>query len=101
MAGADFHGEVIRTGDETGGLKNAEDEVKDDVHEVDHEAGDGVGKSDENESGDDFGNGRLEGGNILGVDLHAEHDHKAVEDKDENKNKVGNVSEGTPNINNR
>ena len=39
---------MIRTGDETGCLKNTEDEVKDDIHEVDHEAGDGVSKGNEN-----------------------------------------------------
>ena len=33
----------------------------------------------------------------MGVNFHPKHDHEAIEDKDKNEDKVGDVSESAPN----
>jgi len=43
----------------------------------------------------------LEGGDILGVDLHPEHNHEAIENKDEDEDKISDISKSAPDVDDR
>ncbi len=77
-------------------MKDAKDQVENDKHNIDEKTGNGVGEGDNKEGEKDLGDGGLKGGDVLGVDLHSKHNHKAVENENENKDEVGDVSEGLP-----
>lgn len=78
-------------------MEDAKDQIENDKHEIDHKTGNSVGEGDNKEGEKDLGDSGLESGDVLGVDLHPEHDHKAVKNEDEDEDKIGNIAEGAPN----
>lgn len=83
-------------GDDAGGSDQIDDEVDQKVHKIDHETDDGVAKSDQEESDKQVGEGALDGDDGLSIDLGAEHDHDADDDKHDNIETIGEVAEGLP-----
>ncbi len=70
----------------------------DEIGEVDDKTGDGVGKGNYKQSGDELRDGGLDVGDGLRINLHPEHNHKAVNNKGEDKGEISNVSEGAPDL---
>lgn len=66
------------------------------VHDVDEETGDGVGKTDEESGDDEFGEGVLDADDGLGVEFGTKHDGETDDDEDDYQEEVGDVAEGFP-----
>ena len=89
-------GWVVDISDNSGGLKDTQNQIENNKHNIDEKTGDGVGEGDNKEGEKDLGNGGLEGGDVLGIDFHPEHDHKTIKNEDEDEDEVGDVSKSFP-----
>lgn len=72
------------------------DKVDRKIHEVYKEAGNGVGEGDKKQGDDEVWEGVLDRDDGLGVYLGSKHDHEANDDKDDDIDGVGKVSEDFP-----
>jgi len=81
----------------TDGLEDGDGNHDDEIHEINEDSDDGIGKGDEKEGDDDIGKSILDRHDGFRVNFLPEHDEKSNDNHKKCEQEVCNVSEDFPN----